>query len=207
MSKVLIACEYSGIVRDAFIAAGHDAISCDLLPTERPGPHIQGDVRDLLCEPWDLVIAHPPCNYLTEYTWCFNNQWRYADWWQRYKEGLHFFWDCLEANAPMVAVENPPNMHPPARAMIRRPDCVTDFRDFGDGVRKRVGWWLKHLPPLMSTLHVPDAEFLVRDRPGSGLAIDKASLAEKFRTAQGRSRFQPGMAAAMAKQWGCFLPA
>ena len=65
MGKVLIACEYSGIVRDAFIAAGHDAISCDLLPTERPGPHIQGDVRELLRKPWDLVIAHPPCTYLS----------------------------------------------------------------------------------------------------------------------------------------------
>ena len=139
MGKVLIACEYSGIVRDAFIAAGHDAISCDLLPTERPGPHIQGDVWEVLREPWDLVIAHPPCNYLTHLTWAMKNHERIPTWWQRYKEGMHFFRECLNANAPMVAVENPPRMHPPARAILGKPDQRTDFRYFGSEYRK--GRW------------------------------------------------------------------
>ena len=103
--KVLVACEFSGIVRDAFIAKGHDAVSCDLLPTERPGPHIQGDVRELLREPWDLVIAHPPCTYIT------NAGVRHLhtdpERWPRLIEGVQFFKECLQANAPRAAIENP----------------------------------------------------------------------------------------------------
>ena len=151
--RVLVACEYSGVVRDAFLAEGHDAISCDLLPTESPGPHIQGDVRSLLREPWDLVIAHPPCNYLCHYTWAMKNQWRIPEWWQRYKEGMHFFYDCLNANAPMVAVENPSQMHPPARAVIGPPDQITDFRFFGSDYGKKVGLWLRGVPPIDGNLH------------------------------------------------------
>ena len=101
MGKVLIACEYSGIVRDAFIAAGHDAISCDLLPTERPGPHIRGDVRELLREPWDLVIAHPPCTKLA------SSRGAPSDDDDAILAALDFFIDCQDANAPRVAVETP----------------------------------------------------------------------------------------------------
>ena len=200
--KVLIAFERSGIVRDAFIEAGHDAMSCDLEPTDRPGPHHQGDARPLMRLPWDLVIAHPPCSHLTAYTWCFNNQWRQPEWWQRYKEGLHLFWNCLGANAPLVAVENPPRMHPPAAAIIRRPDDVTDFCHFGDAARKAVGWWLKGLPPLLGTGFNPNAEHVVKDRPGTGLRVNKNSMGGKFRTSTQRAQFYPGMAAAMARQWG-----
>ena len=211
--KVLIACEYSGIVRDAFIAKGHDAISCDLLPTERPGPHIQGDVSPLLREPWDLVIAHPPCTYLTAYTWAFKNQWRYPDWWQNYKEALHFFWDCQNANAPRVAVENPSNMHPPARAIIGPPDQRTDFRYFEPGIRKKVGLWLKGLPPLMANGFDPFAVSLVRDDVSQKLRDARGyqpsqdglvgfSIGTHKDRSKGRSRFQPSIAAAMARQWG-----
>ena len=98
--RVLVACEFSGIVRDAFIAEGHDAVSCDLLPTERPGPHIQGDVRPLLRQRWDLVIAHPPCTYLTN---ARPSLWGGPE----TGEAIAFFQECLAANAPLVAVENP----------------------------------------------------------------------------------------------------
>ena len=109
--KVLVACEFSGIVRDAFIAEGHDAISCDLLPTERPGPHIQGDVRPLLQEPWDLVIAHPPCTVLDASSW--ENEALIS---QKFEKAMEFFPRVLEAaNAPQVAVENPI----PFKAVVR----------------------------------------------------------------------------------------
>ena len=219
MGKVLIACEYSGIVRDAFIAAGHDTISCDLLPTERPGPHIQGDVRDLLQRPWDLVIAHPPCSYLTQYTWAFKNQergsfkgdpGRAARWWAHMPAAIEFFHACLQANAPMVAVENPPLMHPPARKIIGPPDQRTDFKYFGDPVRKAVGWWLSGLPPLMAQCLMTETDTIVYDHKSKALMmrdpVKRLGLYGNHRHKE-RALFYPGMAAAMAKQWGCFLPA
>ena len=103
--KVLIACEFSGIVRDAFLELGHDAISCDLLPTESPGPHIQGDVLPLLREPWDLVVAHPPCNRLTMLNHIFHLPEKMPAWEEEYQQALEFFLSCLNANAPKVAVE------------------------------------------------------------------------------------------------------
>ena len=204
---VLIACEYSGIVRDAFIAAGHDAISCDLLPTERPGPHIQGDVRELLREPWDLVIAHPPCNYLTNYTWAFkNNLRREIGWWQRFHAGAGFFQECLDANAPLVAVENPAQMHIRALGIFGPPTQKTDFRHFAPGARKRVGLWLKGLPPLMANGFDPAAQSWVMDRPSRKIKAarggDKPAFSGRETESHQRSAFQPGMAAAMARQWG-----
>ena len=207
--RVLIACEFSGIVRDAFIAEGHDAISCDLLPSERPGPHIQGDVRPLLREPWDLVIAHPPCNYLTHYTWLFKNQLRRnIGWWQQYHEAAGFFAECLNANAPLVAVENPPLMHPPARSMFGRADSVCDFANYGSEYRKKIGWWTKGLPPLMATMVNPNGQSLVRDRPHKALRAtlkDSPKFYGQTENSHDRAAFQPGMATAMAKQWGTFL--
>ena len=201
--KVLVACEFSGIVRDAFIERGHDAISCDLLPTEQPGPHIQGDVRELLQEPWDLVIAHPPCNYLTMYTWTFKNHEKIPHWWQGYRDGLLFFRECLQANAPRVAVENPALMHPPARHILGKPDQSTDFSHFGSPYRKRVGLWLKGLPPLLEGMRRPDAVHLVKDRSARFRkeTHPKPSNFGAFRYSADRSRFQPGIAAAMAQQW------
>ena len=154
MGKVLIACEYSGIVRDAFIEAGHNAISCDLLPTERPGPHIQGDVQELLREPWALVIAHPPCQKLTAVNDCWTNNFDKPNWEAMYKEAVDFFVICRAANAPMIAVENPV-MHKRARQLLGKPDCVVHPRDFGSVYQKRTAFWLKGLPPLMSTLYNP----------------------------------------------------
>ena len=204
---ILIAFERSGIVRDAFIELGYDAVSCDLAPTERPGPHIQGDARPLLREPWDLVIAHPPCNYLTLYTWTFKNQDKVAHWWRDYGRGLRLFIECLRANAPLVAVENPPMMHPPARHIIGPPDQSTDFSHFDCPYRKRVGLWLKGLPPLLEGMRRPDAQHLVKDRSAKFRRENspKPSNRGAFRYSSDRSRFQPEMARAMALQWGTFI--
>ena len=130
---MLVACEFSGIVRDAFIAKGHDAISCDLLPTERPGPHIQGDVRELLREPWGLVDAHPPCTYLSV------ARGEPSDEEDEILAALEFFADCQDANAPRVAVENP-GIYKFAQAVLGKPDCVVQPWHFGDMVLKRTCW-------------------------------------------------------------------
>ena len=205
MEQVLIACEYSGIVRDAFIAAGHDAISCDLLPTERPGPHIQGDVREVLQRPWDLVIAHPPCTYLT------NARALPSDDDDEVTSALELFVDCQNANAPLVAVENPV-MFKVFRTIVGEPDCLVDPFQFGDVYRKRTCWWLKALPPLFPTCYATSAKGSVGSwvQTGSGSRSNRAMRRENDRgalRAKNHAQFWPGMAAAMAKQWGCFLQA
>ena len=189
--RVLIACEYSGIVRDAFIAEGHDAISCDLLPTERPGPHIQGDVRELLREPWDLVIAHPPCTYLTVARAPMRDFPETAD-------AINFFIDCQFSNAPMVAVENPLPFKA-VRKYIGEPSCTVHPWHFGDPYLKRTCWRLKALPPLLPLIAGTDQ--LLPSLVG-GTNSQKTGRKALHRSAKKRSEFHPGMAAAMALQWG-----
>ena len=182
--KVLVACEFSGIVRDAFIAAGHDAWSCDLLPSEAPGPHLCCDVRLLLGDPWDLVIAHPPCTYLANsgVRWLHTRPER----WPLMRDAAAFFMDCLGANAPSVAVENPV-MH--GHASIRKPDFTVQPWQFGHGETKRICFWTRGLPPLRSTDVVDGREPRVHQSPPSP---------DRWKE---RSRFYPGVAAAMASQW------
>ena len=194
--KVLVACEFSGIVRDAFLERGHDAISCDLLPTERPGPHFQGDVAPLLREPWDLVIAHPPCTYLSRARGKIAGL-------ELVEEGIAFFRECLAANAPKVAVENPvPFRYVSDR--IGRPDCKVDPYNFGDDYLKRTYWWLRGLPPLLAT-HYGGEDGSLPSLIASKSTYRKRGIAKGAGWGAGnpqRSRFHPGMAAAMADQWG-----
>lgn len=189
--NILVACEFSGIVRDAFIADGHDAISCDLLPTESPGPHIQGDVRPLLRKPWDLVIAHPPCTYLSNAgVSAFVD---HPDRWERLYASIDFFSQCWTANAPLIAVENP-LMHKYAAEHIGNYDQICRPWWFGHPSNKAVCWWLYQLPPLLATLTVPRQEWSKPSKQGWMGA-----------SAHSRSRFYPGMATAMAQQWGSTL--
>ena len=187
--KVLVACEYSGRVRDAFIALGHDAVSCDLLPTEQPGPHIQGDVRPLLRQPWDLVIAHPPCTRL-----CNSGvRWLHErGLWHDMREGAEFFLACLNANTPRVAVENPV-MHKYAREIVGRgPDFTVQPWQFGDRAKKRTCFWTRGLPPLTPTSDLTAAD-----------AVAEVHLASPGPDRwKNRSRTYPGIADAIAKQWG-----
>lgn len=185
--RVLIACEFSGRVRDAFRALGHDAISCDLLPTEAPGPHVQGDVRPLLRERWDVVIAHPPCTYLTN----SGVRWLAEDPSRRvHMEGAaEFFLACLAANAPRVCVENP-IPHKYARALVGRYSQIVHPWQFGHGETKATCLWLKGLPPLRPTDIVS----------GRAATVHRASPGpDRWKV---RSRTYPGIAAAMASQWG-----
>jgi hypothetical protein len=187
--RILIACEYSGMVRDAFLAKGHDAISADLLPSERPGPHHQGDVRPLLRQPWDLVIAHPPCTRLCNsgVRWLAER-----DLWQDMQEGAAFFLECLNANSPRVAVENPV-MHKHARELIGRAHCFSvQPWQFGDAARKKTCFWTRDLPPLHPTSDMTMADA----KPECHYASPGPDRWKQ------RSRTYPGIAKAMAEQWG-----
>lgn len=188
---VLIACEESGVVRDAFIARGHDAISCDILPTDRPGPHLRQDVGPLLRERWDMVIAFPPCTYLCNsgVRWLHTEEGR----WDRMRAATVLFNKCLNANAPMVAVENP-IMHSHARKLVgRKWDFNIQPWQFGHGETKRTCFWTRGLPPLTPTN-------VVKGRHPRTHLMGQSKNRSKM-----RSRTLYGVALAMADQWGRLL--
>ena len=141
--KVLVACEYSGAVRDAFGALGHDAWSCDLLPTEKPGKHFEKDVRDLLCVEWDLMIAHPPCTHL-----CVSGARWFKDKVNEQAAALDFVRELLNADIPHIALENPVSI---ISSKIRKPDQIIQPWQFGHGETKATCLWLKNLPKLKPT--------------------------------------------------------
>lgn len=183
--NILVACEYSGIVRDAFIAAGHTAMSCDLLPTEKPGPHYQGDVRDVLVDAWDLMVAHPPCTHLSV-SGARHFKEKRAD--GRQAAALDFVRLLMDAPIPRIAIENPVSI---ISSQIRKPDQVIQPWMFGHGETKATCLWLKNLPRLMPTKVVSGREARIHKMPKS---------ADRWKE---RSRTYPGIAAAMAAQWGC----
>ena len=180
--KVLIACEYSGVVRDAFIYAGHDAMSCDLLPTESVGPHYQGDVLDILDQGWDLMIAHPPCTHLA----VSGARW-FKDKKQEQLDALAFVEKLLAAPIKKIALENPISI---ISSKIRRPDQIIQPWQYGHGETKATCLWLKNLPKLTPTNIVEGREAKVHKMPPSK---DRWKL---------RSLTYQGIADAMAKQWG-----
>jgi hypothetical protein len=199
--RVLVACEFSGTVREAFLERGHDAWSCDLLPDERgSNRHIRGDVRDVLDERWDMiVVAHPPCTRLC------NSGVRWlaepppgrsrADMWDELRAGADLFSALWNAPAPHVAVENPV-MHKHAKALIRGyqpPAQSVQPWQFGHGETKRTCLWLRNLPPLRPTNVVEGREQRVHRMPPSPT---------RWRE---RSRFFSGIARAMADQWSAHV--
>ena len=196
MARVLVACEFSGVVRDAFLTLGHDAISCDLLPTERPGPHIQGDVLPVLREPWDMVIAHPPCTRLSSVFWS-NSKRCSPKILAEVEPAIRFFKECLGANAPLISVENP-TMHPKAKRAIGRASCVVQPWHFGHPYTKRTLLWLRGLPPLLPTEIVKaKMPWVAGGKVGWGHCKSSGSPE--------RSKTFSGIAEAMADQWGPYL--
>lgn len=194
--RVLVACEYSGRVRDAFIAKGHDAMSCDLLPTDSPGPHYQGDVADVLYDDWDLMVAHPPCTYLANsgVTWLHRQEGR----WDNMVEGAKFFKILLDAPIPKKAIENPV-MHKYAVEIIgRRQDQIVQPWMFGHPEQKATGLWLTNLPKLVPTNDVKEEMLALPDRERQRLHYLGPS---KDRWKLRSTTFQ-GIANAMAAQWG-----
>lgn len=185
--NVLVACEFSGAVRDAFTALGHCAVSCDFLPSGTPGKHYQGDVRDILDWGWDLMIAHPTCTYLCNsgVSWLHKRPER----WQQMAEGAAFFRELLNAPIPHIAVENP-IMHKYAVEIVgRRQNQVIQPYQFGHGESKATCLWLKNLPELKPTNRVAGREQRLHRLPPSP---------ERWKL---RSMTYPGIAKAMAEQW------
>jgi hypothetical protein len=193
--KVLIACEYSGTVRDAFIKKGHDAISCDLLPTDSPGPHYQGDVFDILDESFDLMIAHPPCTHLA----VSGAAWfKYKE--KEQKEALEFVQRLLDAPIEKIALENPVSV---ISTRIRKPNQIIQPWQFGEPFSKKTCLWLKNLEPLKHTEIVDKGEVTTyasgRTMPTWYADAWKLPPAERAKL---RSKTFQGIADAMADQWG-----
>lgn len=186
--RVIVACEYSGVVRDAFLRRGHDAMSCDLLPTDSPGPHYQGDMFDLDLASFDLMIAHPPCTHLAVSGARWFAQKR-AD--GRQQAALEFVQRILDAPTPRIALENPVSI---ISSHIRKPDQTIQPWQFGHGEVKRTCLWLKNLPKLVPTDVVEGREARVHKLPPSA---DRWKL---------RSTTYRGIAEAMAEQWSELRP-
>jgi hypothetical protein len=183
--RVLVACEFSGILRDAFIARGHDAWSCDLLPSERPGHHYECDVVRLITNPhlhWDLLVAFPPCTHLA----VSGARW-FKDKLSEQSAALRFVRTLMAAPIPRIAIENPISV---ISSRIRKPDQIIQPWQFGHGETKATCLWLKNLPRLVPTEIVAGREARVHRAPPS---------ADRWKE---RSRTLPGIAAAMAEQWG-----
>lgn len=189
--RILIACEYSGIVRDAFSRAGHNATSCDLLPTESPGQHIEGNVLEIINQQWNLIIAFPPCRYL-----CKVQLWRISREPERKEaqdKAIEFVKQIYAAECPLIAIENPIGVLTKA---FRPPDQILSPAMFGDPHRKDICLWLKNLPPLIGTCYNP------RHQPVSNHVNGRMSQALKSKI---KSKFFPLVAEAMAAQWSKYL--
>jgi len=203
--KVLVACEFSGAVRDAFIRGGHEAMSCDLLPNETPGPHYQGDVFDIIKDGWDLMIAHPPCTYLT----LTGNKWFKPEFADRFptrqkdrEDAVKFFMDLVNSNIPKFAIENPIGI---MSTRYRKPDQIIQPWEYGHETTKATCLWLKGLPLLKPTNIVSKGEVVI-SKSGNRMSkwyyeTSKLPLKGGIR-AKARSVTFQGIADAMAQQWG-----
>jgi site-specific DNA-cytosine methylase len=203
--KVLVACECSGVVRDAFIGRGHNAISCDILPSDVGGPHYKGDVFDIIDDDWDLLIAHPPCTYLS----VSGNRWLYnkdgtknKERWKKRWDALDFVWKLMHCDIEKICIENPRSV---ISSEIRKPDQLLQPWQFGDPAQKETFLWLKNLSPLyhFGERGGSKGEFV---DVGNGKKMpkwynDSFRLSDEMRQ-KVRSKTFKGIANAMAEQWG-----
>ena len=194
--RLLVACEYSGTVRDAFIRRGHDAMSCDLLPTDAPGPHYQGDVADIINDGWDMMIAHPPCTYLSVSG---------MHWTARglrdpklTEDALEFVQRLMDAPIARIAVENPISV---ISSRIRKPDQIINPWQFGHDASKRTCLWLKGLPLLTPTEIIEPRIVNGKKRWANQTDSGQNRLPPSEDRWKIRSETYEGIAQAMAKQW------
>ena len=180
--RVLVACEFSGVVRDAFSARGHDAWSCDLLPTEKPGPHIQDDLINHVSDGWDLMLAFPECTHLA----VSGARWFKHKLWKQ-REAIDFFMTLTLVPIPRIAIENPIGI---MSTRYQKPDQIIQPWQFGHGETKATCLWLKNLPKLIPTNIVEGRVARVHYEPPSP---------DRWKN---RSRTYQGIADAMADQWG-----
>ena len=201
--KILVACEFSGTVREAFASRGHDAWSCDIEPTDVPGQHYQGDVMDILDDGWDMMIAHPPCTYLT----VTGNKWFKPEYKDRFptreqdrQDAINFFMSLVNSPIDKIAIENPIGI---MSTTYKKPNQIIHPWQFGHEASKSTCLWLKGLPNLEPTNIVDKGEF-VTYKSGKRMTKWYADAASKSPTERAKIRnktFQ-GIADAMAKQWG-----
>lgn len=203
--RVLIACEFSGAVRDAFTKKGHYAMSCDLLPNETDGPHYQGSVMDILNDGWDLMIAHPPCTYLT----LTGNKWFKPEFAERFptrhqdrEDAVEFFMALANAPIPKIAIENHIGV---MSSRYRKPNQIIQPWQYGHETTKATCLWLKGLPNLVPTNIVSKGEVVI-SKSGNRMSrwyyeTSKLPLKGGIR-AKARSVTFQGIADAMATQWG-----
>lgn len=195
--RILIACEFSGIVRDAFRARGHDAWSCDLLPSEsEQGPHFQGNVQEIIHEKWDILIAHPPCTYLANSG--VQHLHKDATRWEKLREAREFFLELLNAPIPKRAIENPV---PHCYAKLPKYTQIIHPWQFGHEVQKKTCLWLRDLPPLVPSKIVGKGERYFR-KDGTSNGSKWYQLPPSGERWKHRSRTFQGIADAMAAQWG-----
>lgn len=208
--RVLVACECSGRVRDAFIRRGHYAMSCDLQESENGGNHYQGDVFDIISKDWDLMVAHPPCTFIcrTSQQWLNKQPGR----WKLMEEGCKFFNDLLNAPIKKIAVENPrPNIHA-VKLLSRTFDQIIQPYYWGDPATKETCIWRKNLPALTwvpkgSLFGEPtevEPEYVFSKRTGRkwGKWFWESSMLRGEERSKFRSRTFPGIANAFGEQWG-----
>jgi len=202
--KILIACEFSGIVRDAFIKKGHDVLSCDLLLTESLGPHYTGNVFDIIDNGWDMMIAFPPCTYLSNAGIRWFNEFRYGDKARERKElrlkAFDFVMALYNSNIPKIAIENPVGW---INSHFRKPDQVIQPYHFGDTESKRTCLWLKNLP-LLTPTKIVDPKIYGYHK--TGRHEGEPIYGTQYLTPSGnrgkiRSIMPQGIADAMADQW------
>ena len=196
--KVLIGCEFSGTVRDCFLALGHDAISCDLLPTEAQGPHLQKDVIEVLYgDTWDLAILHPPCTYLASSGLHWNK--RQPDRAAKTKEALAFIEKMWKAPVERMCIENPVGCINTRLPFMPKPQYVQPY-EFGEDASKKTGLWLRGLPPLVPTEYIKPR--IVNGKSRWSNQSDSGQSRLGGGSGHERSKTYFGIAAAMAEQWG-----
>jgi len=200
VARVLIACEYSGVVRDAFLTQGHDAWSCDFLPSDVGGQHYQGNAFDLIGEGWDLLIAHPPCTYLCSSGLHWNGRVPGRE--QKTTEALELVRAFMDAPIPHIAIENPVGKIGTA---IRKADQYIQPHHFGHDASKRTGLWLKNLPRLRPTAFVEPRWIEGKPRWGNQTDSGQNRLSPSSDRWKVRSQTYEGIAKAMADQWGFII--
>ena len=192
--KILIACEFSGTVRDAFIRGGHDAMSCDLLPTDAPGPHYQGNVMDIINNGWDMMVAHPPCTYLSVSGMHWTTRGLRDP--KLTEDALEFVQALMNASIKHIAIENPISI---ISSRVRKPDQIVQPWWFGDDASKKTCLWLKNLPLLTPTNKLDGDN---KTRRGNQTTSGQNKLPPSKDRWKIRSKTYQGIADAMATQWG-----
>ena len=195
--RVLIACEFSGVVRDAFLRRGHKAISCDLLPTETPGPHIQGDVLEVLkVEKFDLMIAHPPCTYLSVSGLHWNN--KISGRKEKTAEALDFVAQLWNSHVPRICIENPVGC---LSTYFNKPTQIIQPYEFGHDASKKTCLWLKDLPKLIGRHYIQPRIVDGKPRWSNQTNSGQNRLGPSANRWKLRSVTYQGVADAMAAQW------